>query len=73
VPPRDRRPLGEAVVLLFAVALVACLVAAVVGVVTVRLVHPTTDVTAPAEAIGTLLTAMFGYVLGSLRRRGGPE
>lgn len=70
-PDRPRRPLSDSILLVLATAIGACLFAAVVGVIVVRIVDPSTDVGAPASSLGTLLSALAGYVIGSTRSKNG--
>jgi hypothetical protein len=65
---RTPRPLGELIQLILTLIVGTCLVAGVVGVIVIRIVDPSTDVGAPASSLGTLLSALAGYVIGRTRR-----
>ena len=70
-PHPPRRPLSETITLIFAASIAFCLLAGVVGVVTVRIVEPGADVGAPASSLGTLLSVLAGYIVGAYRSRPG--
>lgn len=60
----------ERVVLVFAVALACVLVLAVAGLIALRLDDPRDDLTAPTQAVSSILAVLFGFVLGSVRKNG---
>lgn len=64
------RPVSETIQIILAATIAACLAIGVLGVVVVKVVNPSQDVGAPASSLGTLLSALAGYVIGRTRRSG---
>lgn len=58
------RSVDDSILLVLTIAIGTALVAGVVGVIVVRIVDPSTDIGAPASSLGTLLSALAGYVIG---------
>jgi hypothetical protein len=62
------RSTSDLIQLILTVTIGICLVAGVVGTIVVRLVEPGADVGTAASSLGSLLSALAGYVIGSRRR-----
>jgi hypothetical protein len=66
----NKRPLNDTVTLILTVAVAACLIAGVLGVILVRIVDEDAPVGVAASSLGSLLSALAGYVIGVRRREG---
>jgi len=58
------------VTLILTIAVAVCLIAGVLGVITVRVVNDDADVGVAASSLGSLLSALAGYVIGTRRKNG---
>lgn len=71
----NRRPTRDLIVIILAVGFVAALAAAVVGLVVLRADDPSTDLGGPVAAVGSILTGVFGVIVGFVlgRKNGEPH
>lgn len=63
------RSTRDVVTIVLAVTAAACLFAALVGLLTIELVHPETDTTGALDAVWSIVAAVVGLVAGYVLSR----
>jgi len=61
---RGRRPVGEVVLLILTVAICFCILTAIVATAIIAVLEPGSEVGVAASSLGTLVSALAGFVIG---------